>query len=66
MEKRKFREPDEATRQKMSIKKQGTLNPMSGKNHTQKSKDKISQALRSYWEGIPSSKSNSENKTESL
>ena len=60
MNKRKYREPSEATRQLMSIKKQGANNPMHNKHHSQESKARISQALKAYWLKIPS-KNNTSN-----
>jgi len=53
---RKFREPSQTTRAKLSAKKSGVNNPMYGKNHTEETKRKISQALKKYWEKVPSSK----------
>jgi hypothetical protein len=58
MSKRQFREPDTATRQKMSIKKQGCLNPQFGKSKSEATREKISQALKRYWETIPSKNKN--------
>jgi len=54
--KRKFREPDEATRAKLSAKKAGCNNPMYGKKHKESSKKLISQALKRYWQTVTSSK----------
>jgi len=53
---RRFREPNEITRAKLRTKKSGVNNPMWGKNHTEETKRKISQALKAYWENVPSSK----------
>jgi len=53
---RKFREPSESTRAKLSAKKSGVNNPMYSKKHSEKTKRLISQALKKYWETVPSSK----------
>jgi len=60
---RKFREPEDTTRQKMSIKKQGAANPMYNKTMPEDVKQKISQSLKRYWNNIPS-KNNNKNNTE--
>ena len=53
--KRLYREIDnEATKDKMSAKKQGSNNPMYGKKHTEDSKKLISDKLKDYWSQIPS------------
>ena len=52
--KRQFREPNEATRQKMSMRKQGCNNPNYGKPRDEETKQKISQSLSKYWTQIPS------------
>jgi hypothetical protein len=56
--KRQFREPDEATRQKMSLRKQGCNNPNYGKVRDEETKQKISQALTKYWSQVPSKNNN--------
>jgi len=50
---KEFREPDEA-HQKMSLRKQGSLNPNYGKARDEATKEKISQSLQKYWQTIPS------------
>jgi hypothetical protein len=55
---RQFREPSEATRQKMSLRKQGCNNPMYGKSRDEATKEKISLALQRYWQTIPSNNNN--------
>lgn len=52
--KRKFREPDEATRQKMSLKKRGESNPNYGKPLPDEVRKKISDKLKRYWATVPS------------
>ena len=52
MAKRFNRRVSEATRFKMSIAKQGTKNPMSGKHHDDETKRKISQSMLKYWRSI--------------
>jgi len=52
--KRQFREPDEATRQKMSFRKQGCNNPNYGKPRDEATRQKISQALAKHWSQVPS------------
>ena len=52
--KRKFREPDDATRKKMSIKKMGILNPNFGKQRDNETKQLISKKMKKYWETVPS------------
>lgn len=51
---REFREPDEATRKKMSIRKQGCNNPNFGKHRNEETKKLISDKLKEYWKTIPS------------
>jgi len=60
--KRKFREPDEATRAKMSAKKAGCNNPNYGKPRDEATKRLISDKLKEYWKTIPSKNNN--NKTD--
>jgi len=55
---REFREPDIATRQKQSLKKQGALNYNYGKPRDEETKQKISDKMKAYWSGIPSKNSN--------
>lgn len=62
--KRQYREPSEATRQKLSVKKSGVNNPMYGKNHSEGTKRVISQKLRKYWEEVPSRNNDSNNDDE--
>ena len=52
MTKRFNRRVSEATRFKMSIAKQGTKNPMSGKHHKEDTKRKISASMVKYWRSI--------------
>ena len=52
MARRRNRQVSTATRFKMSIAKQGTKNPMSGKHHKEGTKRKISAAMVKYWRGI--------------
>ena len=40
------------TREKQSMKKQGTLNPMYGKRHDIETKEKISQSQKQRWDTI--------------
>lgn len=51
---REFREPDAATREKQSIKKQGMLNPNWQKPRSEETKKAISKRLKDYWSRIPS------------
>jgi len=51
---REFREPDIATRQKQSLKKQGVLNYNYGKQRDLETREKISQKMKQYWATIPS------------
>lgn len=53
MAKRIRRKLTEATKFKMSVAKQGSKNPMSGKHHSEDTRRKISQALKRYWRHIP-------------
>jgi hypothetical protein len=55
---RQFREPDAATRQKMSLRKQGCNNPQFGKARDEATREKISQALKRYWNTVPSKNNN--------
>ena len=59
--KRKFREPSETTRAKLRAKKSGSLNPMFGKKHKEETKRLISQALKRYWDTVPSKNNNINN-----
>ena len=52
--KRQFREPDAATKTKMSAKKAGVNNPMHNKSHSEETKRLISDKLKAYWETVPS------------
>ena len=52
MARRRNRQVSTATRFKMSISKQGTKNPMSGKHHDDETKRKISQSMLKYWRSI--------------
>ncbi len=52
--KRMYREPSESTKQKMSLKKAGAANPNWQKATSDEVKKKISDALKKYWETIPS------------
>ncbi|NDV78743.1 NUMOD3 domain-containing DNA-binding protein [Dysgonomonas sp. 511] len=60
MAKRLFREASEATKTKMSIKKQGILNPNYGRTQSDETKQKISQKMKAYWETIPNKPSDNE------
>ena len=51
---RQYREPDDATRLKMSIKKQGVNNINYGKPRDEKTKRLISDKMKEYWQTIPS------------
>ncbi len=51
---REFREPDEATREKMSAKKVGILNPNWQKPREETVKKAISKKMKDYWSRIPS------------
>lgn len=53
MGKRIRRELSTATIFKMSLAKQGSKNPMSGKHHSQDTKRLISEKLKDYWRKIP-------------
>lgn len=48
-----FREASDGTKWKMSLQKQGTLNPNYGKPRDEITKAKIAQSMRDYWEEIP-------------
>lgn len=52
MARRRNRQVSTATKFKMSLAKQGTKNPMSGKHHKEYTKRKISAAMIKYWRGI--------------
>lgn len=52
MARRRNRQVSTATKFKMSLSKQGTKNPMSGKHHKEDTKRKISAAMIKYWRGI--------------
>ncbi|GHT19398.1 hypothetical protein AGMMS4957_03720 [Bacteroidia bacterium] len=59
--KRQFREPGEETRAKMSAKKAGCNNPNYGMPRSTDTKKAISDALKAYWENIPSKNNNQNN-----
>ncbi len=61
MDKRKFREPDAATRAKMSAKKAGCNNPIYGQARSAETKKAISDALKAYWATVPSRNNNLNN-----
>jgi hypothetical protein len=52
--KRQFREPNEETREKMSLRKQGCNNPNYGKPRDEATRQAISNKLKSYWQTVPS------------
>lgn len=55
MAKRIVREiTDDGTKWKMSLRKQGMLNPNAGKPRDETTKAKIAQSMRDYWASIPS------------
>lgn len=54
MTKRIYREADEMTKWKMSLQKQGSLNPIAGKPRPEEVKQKISDSMREYWSTVPS------------
>lgn len=55
MAKRIVREiTSDGTKFKMSIRKQGVLNPMSNKPRPEEVKQKISDSMKKYWSEIPS------------
>ena len=56
--KRQFREPDDATRAKMSAKKAGPLNPNYNQPRSTETKQLISDKLKEYWKTIPSRNNN--------
>lgn len=58
MEKRIYREASDGTKWKMSLRKQGALNPNSGKPRDEETKQKISDSMKKYWSGIPSMDNN--------
>lgn len=62
MAKRLFREASEPTKTKMSIKKQGILNPNYGKERSEEIKKKISDKLKTYWEENPYKPTDNEDK----
>jgi NUMOD3 motif. len=51
---RQYREASEATKQLQSLRKQGELNPMKNKKHSEESKKLISDKLKLYWQGLAS------------
>lgn len=53
MAKRLFREANDGTKWKMSLQKQGSLNPNYGKPRDEITKAKIAQSMRDYWEEVP-------------
>ncbi|MEN9917856.1 MAG: hypothetical protein RL662_292 [Bacteroidota bacterium] len=54
MTKRIYREVDEMTKWKMSLQKQGSLNPIAGKPRDEDTKQKISDSMKKYWSEVPS------------
>ncbi|MDR0423000.1 MAG: hypothetical protein LBH46_00230 [Rickettsiales bacterium] len=52
--KRQFREATPQTKAKLSAIKSGVNNPMYGQKHSEETKRLISQALKKYWETVPS------------
>lgn len=55
MAKRVVREiTNDGTKWKMSLQKQGGLNPNYGKPRDEETKQKISDSLRLYWQSVPS------------
>lgn len=62
MTKRIYREADEMTKWKMSLRKQGNLNPTSGKPRDEETKQKISDSMKKYWADVPSKNDFNNNK----
>ena len=55
MAKRIFREiTDDGTKWKMSLRKQGNLNPTAGKPRPEDVKKRISDSMKRYWQLVPS------------
>lgn len=54
MRKRIFREAEDDTKWKMSLSKQGSLNPNYGQPRPEEVKEKIAQSMRDYWSKVPS------------
>lgn len=53
MAKRIYREADEMTKYKMSLRKQGSLNPNHGQPRPEEVKQKISDSMKKYWSEVP-------------
>lgn len=60
MAKRIFREASEATKTKMSVKKQGSLNPNYGRERSEETKQRISAKMKQYWQNIPNKPTDNE------
>lgn len=54
MSKRIYREASDMTKWKMSLRKQGMLNPNAGRPRPEEVKKKISDSMREYWNTVPS------------
>lgn len=54
MTKRIYREATDMTKWKMSLQKQGNLNPNANKPRPEEVKQKISDSMKKYWQNIPS------------
>lgn len=54
MAKRIFREASDGTKWKMSLQKQGSLNPNHGQPRPEEVKQKISDSMKKYWSEVPS------------
>lgn len=62
MAKQIYREANEATKTKMSVKKQGILNPNYGQERSEETKQKISRKMKEYWQTVPNKPINNESK----
>lgn len=62
--KRDYREPGDGTKWKMSLAKQGNLNPNAGRPRDEQTKQKISDSMRQYWSGVPSKNDEDPKKSE--
>lgn len=58
MAKREYRELEDGTKWKMSLQKQGSLNPTHGRPRDEATKQKISDGMKRYWADIPSKDGN--------
>jgi len=62
MTKRIYREANEMTKWKMSLRKQGNLNPTAGKPRDEETKQKISDSMKRYWQNVASINDNNNDK----